>query len=441
MVYLLYDFILLLAALILIPCYYFKGVRYRSFRQGIRERLGFFAPGRLDRLAGKQIFWIHAVSVGETRAALPLVRALRKAYPEVALIISNVTETGHKIASQAAEVDCCLFFPYDFSLVVRRVLKQVRPALIIIVETEIWPNFVRLARDEEIPVVLVNGRISDRSYPRYQWIRPFISPVLQRFSLLCMQTAEDARRLRMLGAPAAVVHVSGNVKFDLDIAIPDRPTVARLKKEYLLPEGELIWVAGSTHAGEEEVIIDVYKQCLNGEKPLRLVLVPRHPERCPMVGSMLSQRGIPFVQRSKLAAIHGFLAPGTVLLIDTVGELQRIYKVADLVFVGGSLVPVGGHNILEASALRKPVIFGPHMQNFREISQLLLAAGGGVMVSAALDFSRVTRRLLADETTRLSMGEKGYDLIQKNIGATAFTLEMIGKVLAEKSFGTKEGQE
>jgi len=248
-----------------------------------------------------------------------------------------------------------------------------------------------------------------------------------------MQTAEDARRLRMLGAPAAVVHVSGNVKFDLDIAIPDRPTVARLKKEYLLPEGELIWVAGSTHAGEEEAILDVYKQCLNGEKPLRLLLAPRHPERCPMVGSMLSQRGIPFVQRSKLAAIHGFLAPGTILLIDTVGELQWIYKVADLVFVGGSLVPVGGHNILEASAVHKPVVFGPYMHNFKEISQLLLTAGGGVMVSDTSELLMVMRRLLTNEATRLSMGEKGYDLIQKNIGATAFTLEMIEKVLAGNS--------
>jgi len=165
MVYLLYDFILLLAALILIPYYYFRGVRYRSFRQGMKERLGFFAPGRFDCLAGKQVFWIHVVSVGETRAVLPLVKALKKAYPEVALIISNVTETGHEIASQVAEVDCCLFFPYDFSLVVRRVLRQVNPSLIIIVETEIWPNFVRLARDEKIPVILANGRISDRSYP------------------------------------------------------------------------------------------------------------------------------------------------------------------------------------------------------------------------------------------------------------------------------------
>lgn len=429
MVYLLYDFILLLAALILIPCYYFRGVRYRSFRQGIRERLGFFAPGRLAILAGKRVFWIHAVSVGETRAALPLVKALRKAYPEVALIISNVTETGHKIASQAAEIDCCLFFPYDFSLVVHRVLKQVRPALIIIVETEIWPNFVRLARDEDIPVVLVNGRISDRSYPRYQLIKPFISPVLQRFSLLCMQTAEDARRLRMLGAPAAVVHVSGNVKFDLDIGIPDPSAVARLKTEYHLPEGELIWVAGSTHAGEEETVMDVYQQCANGEKPLRLVLVPRHPERCPMVASMLTQRGIPFVQRSKLAAIHGFLAPGTVLLIDTVGELQRIYKVADLVFVGGSLVPVGGHNILEASAVYKPVVFGPYMHNFKEISQLLLAAGGGVMVSGTKELFLAVNRLLTDEPERLTLGSRGYKLIRDNVGATDFTLEIIAEVL------------
>jgi len=440
MVYLLYDFILLLAALILIPYYYFRGVRYQSFRQGIKERLGFFAPGRFDCLAGKQVFWIHVVSVGETRAVLPLVKALKKAYPEVALIISNVTETGHEVASQVAEVDCCLFFPYDFSLVVRRVLRQVNPSLIIIVETEIWPNFVRLARDGKIPLILANGRISDRSYPHYQWIKRFIRSILQQFSVLCVQTEEDARRLRMLGAPAALVQVSGNVKFDLDVSLPDHPTVAQLKKGYHLPEGELIWVAGSTHAGEEEVVVDVYQQLASGVKLLRLVLVPRHPERCPSVVKMLAGRQIPFVRCSELASMDELLAPDTVLLVDTVGELQQIYAVSDIVFVGGSLVPVGGHNILEASAVRKPVIFGPHMQNFREISQLLLAAGGGVMVSGKSELLTVTQRLLADDTICLNMGAKGYDLIRKNVGATASTLEMIRKVLAEKSSGAKKGQ-
>ena len=440
MVYLLYDLILLLAALILIPYYYFRGVRYRSFRHGIKERLGFFAPGQFDCLAGKQVFWIHVVSVGETRAVLPLVKALKKAYPEVALIISNVTETGHEIASQVAEVNCCLFFPYDFSLVVRRVLRQVNPSLIIIVETEIWPNFVRLARDRKIPVILVNGRISDRSYPRYQWIKRFIRPILRQFSFFCMQTVEDGRRLRMLGAPAALVQVSGNVKFDLDISLPDHPIVVQLKKRYHLPEGELIWVAGSTHAGEEEVVVDVYQQLASRRKLLRLVLVPRHPERCSAVGKMLAGRQIPFVRCSELASMDELLAPDTVLLVDTVGELPQIYVVSDIVFVGGSLVPVGGHNILEASAVRKPVIFGPHMQNFREISQLLLAAGGGVMVSGKSELLTVTQRLLADDTICLNMGAKGYDLIRKNVGATASTVEMIRKVLAEKSSGAKKGQ-
>jgi len=437
MVYLLYDFILLLAALILIPYYYFRGVRYRSFRQGMKERLGFFAPGRFDCLAGKQVFWIHVVSVGETRAVLPLVKALKKAYPEVALIISNVTETGHEIASQVAEVDCCLFFPYDFSLVVRRVLRQVNPSLIIIVETEIWPNFVRLARDEKIPVILANGRISDRSYPRYQWIKRFIRPILQQFSVLCMQTVEDGRRLRMLGAPAALVQVSGNVKFDLDVSLPDHPIVVQLKKRYHLPEGELIWVAGSTHAGEDEVVVDVYQQLASRRKLLRLVLVPRHPERCPAVGKMLGGRQIPFVRCSELASMDELLAPGTVLLVDTVGELPQIYAVSEIVFVGGSLVPVGGHNVLEASAVRKPVVFGPHMHNFREISRMLLDAGGGVMVSGKEELAEVMESLLVDEDLRLSMGSKGYALIRKNVGATVFTLEIIRKVLAEKFPGAR----
>ncbi len=429
MVYLLYDCILLLAALVLIPCYYFRGVKYRSFRQGIKERLGFFAPGRLDCLAGKRVFWIHAVSVGETRAALPLVKALKREYPQTALVISNVTETGHEIASQVAEADCCLFFPYDFSPVVRRVLRRIHPALIVIVETEIWPNFIRLAHESGIPVVLANGRISDRSYPRYQWIKMFIRPILQQFSRFCMQTAEDARRLRMLGAPAAKVRISGNVKFDLDIPLPDDDDADRLRKHFHLPGGEMVWVAGSTHAGEEEAVADVYQQLMDEGTALRLVLVPRHPERCPEVGKMLAGRGISFVRRRQLTA-GDRLAPGVVLLVDTVGELQQLYAVADLVFVGGSLVPVGGHNVLEASAVRRPVIFGPHMHNFREISQLLLAAGGGIMVAGAGELSAAVKQLLDSEEKRQLMGHAGYELIDKNRGATAFTLEMIRHVLA-----------
>ena len=440
MVYLLYDCILLLAAIVLIPCYYFRGVRYRSFRQGIKERLGFFAPGRFECLAGKQVFWIHAVSVGETRAALPLVKALRKAYPQAALLISNVTETGHEIASQVAEIDDCLFFPYDFSLVVRRVLRLINPALIIIVETEIWPNFVRLAREEHIPVILVNGRISDRSYPRYQWIKLFLAPILRQFSRFCMQTEEDARRLRMLGAPANLVRVSGNMKFDLDVDVSDERKILALKRYFQLSDDELLWVAGSTHAGEEETVVDVYRQLLAGGESLRLVLVPRHPERCSGVGKMLVGRRIPFVRRSELNSMNVSPAPGTVLLVDTVGELQQLYTIADLIFVGGSLVPVGGHNVLEASMVCKPVIFGPHMQNFREISQLLLAAGGGVMVSDAAELHTVMRQLLADKTMRLTMGEKGYDLIRRNVGATAFTLDMIGKVLAAEHPDPGAGQ-
>jgi len=430
MVYLLYDCILLLAALVLIPCYYFRGVKYRSFRQGIKERLGFFAPGRLDCLAGKRVFWIHAVSVGETRAALPLVKALKKEYPQAALVISNVTETGHEIASQVVEADCCLFFPYDFSPVVRRALRRIRPALIVIVETEIWPNFIRLANESGIPVVLANGRISDRSYPRYQWIKLFIRPILQQFSRFCMQTAEDARRLRMLGAPAGKVRISGNVKFDLDIPLPDDDDAARLRKRFHLPGREMVWVAGSTHAGEEEAVADVYRQLAAEGVKLRLVLVPRHPERCPGVGKMLAGRGISFVRRRELTADER-LDPGIVLLVDTVGELQQLYTVADLVFVGGSLVPVGGHNVLEASAVRKPVIFGPHMHNFREISRLLLAVGGGIMVADAGELLEAVRQLVGSEEKRQALGNAGYELIDKNRGATAFTLEMIRDVLVD----------
>ncbi|MBN2331865.1 MAG: 3-deoxy-D-manno-octulosonic acid transferase [Deltaproteobacteria bacterium] len=430
MVYLLYDLILLLASLILVPYYAFRGVRSGTLRQGIGERLGRIPPAKLSLLVRRQVFWIHAVSVGETRAAVPLVKGLKKAYPDVALVLSSVTETGHEIASNLSQVDCCLFFPFDFSWVVRRVLAAIRPELIIIVETEIWPNFVRLADEQNIPVVLVNGRISDRSFPRYRRFRWFLRRILERFSLLCMQTDQDAKRIQLMGAPKELVHVSGNMKFDLGDILPGA-NIQAVKERYQLPDDALIWIAGSTHAGEEEEVVAAYQQLLAEGKKLFLVLVPRHPNRCKGVGEMLRQRGISFARRSELPVTASFLAAGTVLLMDTVGELQKLYGVADVVFVGGSLVPVGGHNLLEASAVKKPVLFGPQMHNFKEISRLLLEAGGGLMVADGNELFTVMGRLLDSPAERYELGERGYQVVARHAGATALTIDLIRSVLTQ----------
>ena len=426
--YLLYDLILLVAATLLIPWYLLRGLRHGKVRRGIRERLGFYEADRLAPLAGRKVIWVHAVSVGETRAAIPLLRSLKKTYPQSALVLSNVTETGHAIAGGIKDVDLCLFFPFDLSWVVRRVLAQVRPSLIVIVETEIWPNFVRISRQAGIPVLLVNGRISDRSYPRYRRVRWLLQPILQDFSAFCMQSEQDAERIRGMGAPPERVEVTRNLKFDMQASTPDSAAAAVVRQSLRLPADCYIWVAGSTHAGEEEIVLDVYRRLVEERRDLVLVLVPRHPERCRLVGDLLRGQGIPFILRTETETSSRALASGEVLLVDTLGEMLKLYAVADLVFVGGSFVPVGGHNILEASLLKKPVIFGSYMHNFKEISQLLLAAGGGIQVTDGVELSAAVRRLLDSGGEARQMGERGHALLAENAGATEHTLAVISRL-------------
>jgi 3-deoxy-D-manno-octulosonic-acid transferase len=428
-VYLLYDLILLVAAAVLVPWFLLRSLRHGKVRRGIRERLGLFEADRLAPLAGRKVIWVHAVSVGETRAAIPLLRALKAAYPQSALVLSNVTETGHAIAGGIKEVDLRIFFPFDLSWVVRRVFARINPSLIVIVETEIWPNFVRLAHQSGIPVLLVNGRISDRSYPRYRRARWLFRPILQQFSAFCMQTEQDAERIRGMGAPPARVEVTRNLKFDMQATLPDSAAAASLRQSLRLFDRASIWVAGSTHAGEEEVVLDVYRQLVEERRDLVLVLVPRHPERCRGIGELLSGRGIPYILRTATESSARMLAPGEVLLVDTVGEMLKLYAVADLVFVGGSLVAVGGHNILEASLLKKPVIFGNYMHNFKEISQLLLEAGGGIQVASSSELLAAVRRLLDNDEEGRRMGERGHALLDANAGATEHTLTVIRRLL------------
>lgn len=430
--YLLYNLLLPLAALILLPWDLIKGVLRGRARRGLRERCGFYAADRLAPLQGKQVIWLHAVSVGETRAAIPLIKALKQRYPHSALVLTNVTETGHEVAEGIAQVDLCLYFPYDFAWVMRRAFRQLAPTLVAIVETEIWPNLLRVAGRQGIPVVLVNGRISDRSFPRYRRLGSLLRPVLAQFSAFCMQSALDAERIRALGAPAERVSVTHNLKFDMQTDGLDKSDGPRLRLNFGLPSQSRVLVAGSTHPGEEEQLVEVYQRLLQDGHDLVLVLVPRHPERCRAVGDLLTAKKLPFVKRSAVEEGKTRLASGAVLLVDSVGELLKFYATADLVFVGGSLVPVGGHNILEAALLSKPVMFGPQMHNFKEIARLLSKAGGGMSVADAEELYRVAGRLLNDPAEGRAMGARGYELLSENAGATARTLAVIEQALGSR---------
>ena len=256
MVYLLYDLILCCAAFILVPYYLLRGFRYGKTRRGIRERLGSFAGGFTEQLRGREVIWVHAVSVGETRAVAPLVKTLRERRPGAVLLLSHVTETGREVALGLPEVDHCIFFPFDLSWIVRRVLRRIKPTVIVLMETELWPNFVRAAELQGIPVLVVNGRISDRSLKRYLMARSLLKPVLAGINTFCMQTAQDARRIRLMGAKPEQIMVSGNLKFDMPEPQITASPRSGLLQDFCLPADSLVLVAGSTHAGEEKLLVE-----------------------------------------------------------------------------------------------------------------------------------------------------------------------------------------
>ena len=382
------------------------------------QRFGLIPAVALEKLVGSRVIWVHAVSVGETIAAIPLVKALRLRFPECKIVISNVTETGREVAGKIAGVDLCLYFPFDYPFVVDMALRKVNPALILIMETELWPNFIRAARRNAIPVLLVNGRISDKSFHRYLRFSWFFRPILANLAALCMQSQEDARRITAIGAPGDRVHVTRNLKYDINASPPSSHERDKLRSQYLIPADILLFTAGSTHNGEEELVIASYRSLIAAGVNALLVLVPRHPERGAQVAELLGRAGIPFTRRSAMAVRRESFVAGEVLLVDTVGELMHIYAISDLVFVGGSLVPNGGHNVLEPAALRVPVLFGPHMNNFREIAALLLRFSAGVQVADGAELTTMVASLLADREKRLEMGENGARLLAENNGST-----------------------
>jgi len=425
MVYILYDVFLALSGLILIPYFCWRGFRRGRVRKGIRERFGFYPAAQLAIIRGRQTIWIHAVSVGETRAAIPLVKALRQEYPDACLLVTTVTETGQEVARKIKEADLCLYFPFDLSWIVRRALAILKPAAIIIVETEIWPNLVRLASDADIPLLLVNGRLSDRSFPRYKAAKFFIQGILAKFSAFCMQTGLDGQRVLRIGAPRDRVTVTGNLKFDSKIVEFSREEIEQIRLDLKVPVGAPVLVAGSTHEGEEEDLIRIYIRLLEEWSDLIFILVPRHPGRCGSVGEKIASYGLPHIRRTGIGSRKKELRGGEILLVDTMGEMLKVYALADIVFVGGSLVPIGGHNILEGSMLKKPVVFGPFMNNFKEISNLLQKAEGGICVEDREELFHCLDRLLREPEHRKTIGQNGFSLLEKNKGATEKTLDIV----------------
>lgn len=393
----------------------------RGVPLNLRARLGVGIPPAPAGRAG----WIHAVSVGEAIAAGSLVAGLRRRYPEVPLVMTTTTETGAGVVRErhAGEV-VHRYFPFDLPGAVRRVVSAIDPAFMIAMETELWPNALRHLAARGVPVMIANGRLSDRSYPRYRRVRRLLSSVLGCVTVFAMQSGEDARRVIALGASPERVFVTGNLKHE---PTPDLAGSVELWQRLLgLRPGQRLWIAGSTHRGEDEAVLEAHRAARARVPELGLVLAPRHPERVPEVLGLVAARGWPAVRRSELPRGQ---THGAVIVLDTMGELAQLYAIADAVFVGGSLVPVGGHNMLEPALRAKPVLFGPHTQNFREAAALLLASGAGLRVRDASDLGRELVRLLEDAALRAKLGQAGHEAVAARHGAVKETLELVARFL------------
>jgi 3-deoxy-D-manno-octulosonic-acid transferase len=367
---------------------------------------------------------VHAVSVGEVMAAVPLVQALRARWPAADVVVSTVTATGERVArARLPEAAAMLTFPLDFRGAVGRVVRRVEPACFIALETELWPNLLRALRRAKVPAVLANGRISDRSYRRYRLVRGLFRRVLDDMALFCMQSEEDARRIISLGASPERVLITGNLKMET----PSGDAGAEQLWRRLLHLGKApVVVAGSTHRGEEAIVLDAYLAIRPAADGLRLVLAPRHPERLDEVEALASARGLAVVRRSRVSPGAG--AP--VILLDTMGELASLYAVADVIFVGGSLVPVGGHNVVEPALHAKAVVFGPHMANFRDAVALLLRAEAAVQVRDRTELAATLGRLLTDASARQALGRAAWTAVRAHQGACVRTVAALERVLA-----------
>lgn len=406
---------------------------YRSVSRGrmsaFGERFGTLAPPAAVALQGGPMIWLHAVSVGEVMAARPLLRGVRQRYPGHRLLLTVTTETGRGVAERDGLADAVTYFPFDIGPAVRRLLNSVSPQAIIIMETEIWPVFSLEVQRRGIPLLLANGRISQRSFPRYQRFAWFFKPVLERFSGLGMQSEADLQRILSIGAPVERTQVLGNLKYDIPFGSVETSERLQLRGQYRIPDQLLVLTAGSTHPGEEQLVLDAWSS-LPGELPgMLLILVPRHPERASEVVQLLKARGLPMVLRSQLEQYPQQLQPGQVLLVDTVGELMQLYVLADLAYVGGSLVATGGHNLLEPASRGIPLLFGPHMDNFAEIRTLVLDYGAGVQVADQRELREVALEFLLTPELRQVVGTNGLKLLRDRGGAVGRHLDMLSEVL------------
>jgi 3-deoxy-D-manno-octulosonic-acid transferase len=439
-----YSFLLGVVAIAMLPYFIYHALFNRKYLGGLRQRLGLLPPDALPDVLpdvlpdGKGLglrpaVWIHAVSVGEALAAKPLLAALRARFPQYRLIISTTTATGQAVArSRLTEADQVCYFPFDWKFSVRRALDAIRPRVVILMESELWLNFLSECKAREIPVIVANGRVSDRSFARSRKFGFFVRRLYGLVTRFAMQSRPDAGRAIELGAPAVRVAVTGNLKFEIG-SVSDSPKIVETAKVLAIDSSPLV-IAGSTTEGEEEMVLSAFEEMRkeNGFGRVRLLIAPRHPERFDSVARSLKSSRLRVARRSSM---EGDCGAADVILLDTVGELAALYRFASAVFVGGSLAPKGGHNILEPALYAKPIIVGPHMENFREIATEFLRRGALIQLRAAgaealtAELRDAFARLLSDKGYAETLGSNARLAIDENRGAAARTVDIVAEYL------------
>jgi 3-deoxy-D-manno-octulosonic-acid transferase len=413
----------------------YQAIRYKKYIGSLGQRLGFLPIA--FNFDGEESIWIHAVSVGEALTARALAADLKARYPRLRLFLSTTTIAGQQVARRnVSNVDAVFYLPFDWTFIVRRTLNLVRPRIFIMMETEIWPNLLRACRKRGVKTVLINGRISSRSYPRYRLIRPFFRRVLSDVDRFCMQSEESARRLVDLGADQARVSVTGSLKFD-SLELPGATAHGKPRERVLrffrLGPNRTVVVAGSTLRGEEAAVLRAFKRIKSTMPSALAVLAPRQPERFSEVERLALDAGFATVRRTDLPIDAEPRAD--VVVLDSIGELAQLYQLATAVFVGGSLVDHGGHNILEPAVFGKPIVFGPHMQNFKEIADAFLANDAAVQVHTERELDDALLALVTDPVRRARLGAAARALVEANRGAKTKTLAVIGEVLPPAGSG------
>jgi 3-deoxy-D-manno-octulosonic-acid transferase len=410
------------------PYYFLRMKRRGGWQAGFWQRFGRYGSKLKQAITNRHTLWIHAVSVGEVNVCTQVIRALEPRLPNLKIVVSTTTSTGmgelqRKLPTHISKI----YYPVDLRGWVSRALNTIKPEAIVLVEAEIWPNFLWRARDMGIPLFLVNARLSGRSYRGYRRLRFLFGPLFASFAGIGAQNDEDAARLRELGCRPESIHLVGSLKFDA-AKLDERRllNVPAMLRQLGVPPDAPVLVGGSTHAGEEAILADVYLKLRRRFPKLFLVLVPRHFERSRTVGRELQARGVRFIYRNEVTVSTG-LAPGEVecLLVNTTGELKYFYEHASLIFVGKSLTAEGGQNPIEPGAVGKPMVFGPHMQNFADVAQSFVSRQGAVQVRDAGELEAAFERLLSDEAAREELGRNALQVVRENLGGVERTVDMI----------------